>query len=105
VQPDQGQQAAAEDETVAVPGLACQPGARLDLGDRIVPVPRDETLERASRVIAGQGPADAVFLADPPAGFDRGPGLIEPVKRYEDVTAGDMDRIPVSQPAGALVSQ
>jgi len=88
-----------------MPGLARQLGARLDLGDRIIPVPRDETLERANRMIAGQGPANAVFLADPPAGFNRGPGFIEPVKRYENVTAGNVDRIPVSQPARALVSQ
>jgi hypothetical protein len=36
-----------------MPGLARQPGACLDLGNRIIPVPRDETLERANRVIAG----------------------------------------------------
>jgi hypothetical protein len=88
-----------------MPGLARQLGARLDLGDRIIPAPSDETLERANRMIAGQGPANAVLLADPPAGFNRGPGFIEPVKRYENVTAGNVDRIPVSQPARALVSQ
>ena len=88
-----------------MPGLAPQPGACLDLGNRIIPVPCVEALERANGVIAGKRPADAEFLADPPAGFDRGPGLIQPVKRYENESAGNVDRKAVSQPTRALVSQ
>src|SRR5262245_11473419 len=102
MQSDQRLQAVAEGKAVALAGLARQRGARLDLGDRVIPVPRGEALQHAGALIVPQSPADAEFLADPYAGFDRGPGLIEPVKRHEDETAGDVDR---SYPAWALAGQ
>src|SRR5690349_16316203 len=69
-------------------GLAGRPGVRFDLDDRIVPVPRAEPLHSASHLIVSKAPSGAEFLADPHAGFDRGPGLIEPVELREDVAAG-----------------
>jgi hypothetical protein len=45
VQPDQRQHATADEEVVvALAGRACQPGVRLDLGDRIIPVSCQEAL-------------------------------------------------------------
>jgi hypothetical protein len=86
VQPDQGQHATAEEEVVVdLAGRVRQSGVRLDLGDRIIPVPGEEALQRATHVIVGNGPAGAEFLANPHAGFEGGPGLIEPVERYKDV--------------------
>src|SRR5689334_9963212 len=90
---------------VALAGRVRQPGVRLDLGDRIIPMSCDEAFQRATGVIVGKGPAGAEFLADPNAGLEGGPGLIEPVERYKDVCPEVVDRKAVSQPRWAVVGQ
>jgi hypothetical protein len=99
VHPDQRQRAVAQDEAVALAGLVDQFPGRLDLGDRVIPFASQEARDRADHLVVGQLPADPEFLADPPAGVERGSGLVEPVELGQDEGSRDVDRETVSRPA------
>jgi hypothetical protein len=94
-----------EDEAVALADLLGQLQGRLVLGHGVVPRSRGEALDGEEDLVAREGPADAELLAEPAAGHQGRPGVLQPVQLEEDVAPGHVQRVAVPLPAGALVGE
>jgi hypothetical protein len=105
VQRDQRGDAVDDDQAVALAGLLGQLPGRLELGDGVVPLAGQEAPHRQDGLVQGEPPADAELLADPPAGLEGGPGVLEPVQPDEDVPPGQVHDLLVPPPLGAVVGQ
>jgi hypothetical protein len=106
VEADQGHHGVGQVHAVVF--LAELPGqfqARLQLGQGVIPLAGDEALEPEHYPEAGQRPAFAAFLADPPARVESGPGFLEPVELDQDVPAGSLHGILAPAPGQAVLGQ
>lgn len=105
LQGDQAPDGVAEHQAGALAGLPGQLEGLLELGQGVVPLAGQEALHAQDGLVEGEPPADAELLADPPAGLERGPGVLEPVQVHEDAAPGQVERVAVPRPLGAVVGQ
>ena len=102
---DQGEHGVGVRTAIDLTGLFGQVEARLDLGDGVIPLPRDEAREGEVHLVGRQGETDTELLAGPHPGTERGPGLVEPVQLDEDASLRHPDREAVSLQVQALIGQ